>query len=156
MPNLFIRRAFTVTSLACLVCLSAVERADAVAWRWPIYCFFTAGSADITDRCKLTIAEAVESWHREQEGRQPASDAGSELAPPRIDRVEVLGYASDQTDAAKNDSLSATRARAVAAEVLRLGIPKDLVTWMALADQHLMLPAEPADPQNQRVQIILY
>jgi outer membrane protein OmpA-like peptidoglycan-associated protein len=156
MAKSFTRRAFTGIALICVLSLSAGNDARAAAWRWPIYCFFAPGSAELSDRCKLIIKATVGSWHAEQEGRQPASDAGPDLAPPYTAHVEVLGYASDGGDEDKNAVLSAARARVVAAELLRLGIPKDLLTWMALADQHLLVPDPPNSPQNLRAQVILY
>ena len=55
--------------------------ATAVAWRWPYYCFFDQGSANLTERCHRILQEAVDSGHREREGREHKSDVGDLKIP---------------------------------------------------------------------------
>jgi hypothetical protein len=138
--------------------------ATAVAWRWPIYCFFNKGKADLTDRCRQVIRESVDSWHREQEGRQYKSDAidpKDPYAPPYKARLRVLGYAPDAASPVLADRLSVRRAAGVAAELEQLGIPNDLITVIGLGNKIRFPPrdgsaGDPMDPQSRLVQIVFY
>lgn len=141
------------------IMMSAPPSVLAVAWRWPIYCFFGQGSEDLTDRCHQVIKEAVASWHREQEGRQYKSDSidpKDPYAPPYRPRLTVLGYAPDATSPDIADRLSVRRAAAVARELEQLGIPEDMVTIIGLGDKWPLIPDSPADPQNRMVSIRFY
>ncbi len=80
------------------VLAAAPRTAFAVAWRWPIYCFFASGGVDLTDRCHMILRATVDSWHREQEGRQYKSDVinpTDPYAPPYTAQLRILGYAPD-------------------------------------------------------------
>ncbi len=136
----------------------APKAANAVAWRFPYYCFFDEGSAKLTDRCHEILQEAVASWHREREGRQYKSDAidpGDPYAPPYTAHFRVLGYAPDAANATAADRLSVRRASSVAAELEQLGIPGDLITVIGLGNKELLAPNTPKDPQNRLVDIEL-
>lgn len=146
-------------SVIGVVLAGAPSVANAVAWRWPILCFFDRGSADVTDRCHQIVRASVASWHREQEGRQYKSDLidpNDPYAPPYTARLRVMGYAPDAASSADADRLSVRRAAAVAAELQRLGIPRDLITVVGFGDEQPLAPNAPADPGNRLVQIQFY
>jgi len=134
----------------------APKVATAVAWRWPYYCFFDRGSADLSDLCRQIIGEAVASWHREQEGRQEKSDAidpNDPYAPPYTANLRVLGFAPDADNPTAAEQLSVRRASSVATELERLGIPGDLITVVGLGNKESLVPNAPTDPQNRLVNI---
>ena len=102
--------------------------------------FFDWDRADLTDRARQIIAEAAQ--------------ASTHVQPTQI---EVSGYADRTGTAQYNLALSRRRADNVAAELVRLGVPKNVIAIQAFGDTHLLVPTGPGvrEPQNRRVEIIL-
>ena len=156
--KVLIRAALALAIIGSSV-VSITRRAEAVAWRWPHRCFFDPDSADLTLPCQQIIGEAVASWHREQKGHQLKSDlidAKDPYAPPYTARLQVRGYAPDASTPRAADQLSIRRAAAVATELMRLGIPENLVTPIGFGNERALVPDLPLDPGNRLVWIIFY
>ncbi len=102
--------------------------------------FFDWDRADLTARARQIIAEA-------------ANNANA----AKVTRIEVDGHADRSGTPAYNQKLSLRRADNVAAELVRLGIPKSEIDVMAFGDTHPLVPtaAGVREPQNRRVEIIL-
>lgn len=102
--------------------------------------FFDWDKADLTARAKSIIAEA--------------SDASKKVATTTVD---VSGHADKSGTAAYNKALSLRRAQAVAAEMVRLGVPEKEIVITAFGDTKPLVPtaAGVREPQNRRVEIVL-
>jgi OOP family OmpA-OmpF porin len=103
--------------------------------------FFDWDRADLTDRARQIIAEAAEN--------------STKLAETRID---VNGYTDTSGTPAYNLRLSLRRAQAVAAELVRDSVPRNIISIQGLGETHLLVPTGPGirEPQNRRVEIILH
>ena len=102
--------------------------------------FFDWDRADLTDRARQIIREAAENSTRVQ-----------------YTRIEVNGYTDTSGTAAYNQRLSVRRAQAVAAELVRNGVPRHAITIQGFGETHLLVPTGPGvrEPQNRRVEIII-
>jgi outer membrane protein OmpA-like peptidoglycan-associated protein len=102
--------------------------------------FFDWDRADLTDRARQIIAEAANN----------ARTVGST-------RIEVQGHADRTGSAAYNQRLSVRRAEAVAAELVRRGIPRDQMSIQGFGFDRPLVPTAMGvrEPQNRRVEIIL-
>jgi len=102
--------------------------------------FFDWDKSDLSARAHQIIAEAVQN--------------ASKVA---VTRIEVSGYADLSGTHPYNLKLSQRRADAVAAELVRLGVPKAEIAVMAYGDSHPLVPTAPGvrEPQNRRVEIVL-
>jgi outer membrane protein OmpA-like peptidoglycan-associated protein len=102
--------------------------------------FFDWDKADLTARAQQIIAEAAK--------------ASTKVKATRID---VAGHADKSGTAAYNQTLSLTRANNVAAELVRLGVPKSEIAITAFGDTKPLVPtaAGVREPQNRRVEIVL-
>jgi OOP family OmpA-OmpF porin len=102
--------------------------------------FFDWDRADLGDRSRQIIAEAA--------------TASTKVANTRI---EVAGHADKSGTAAYNQGLSLRRANNVAAELVRLGVPRTAISISAFGDTKPLVPtaAGVREPQNRRVEIIL-
>ena len=102
--------------------------------------FFDWDKADLSARAKQVIAEAAQNSTRVQ-----------------VTQIEVNGYADTTGTAQYNLGLSRRRADNVAAELVRDGVPKNVIAIKAFGDTHLLVPTGPGvrEPQNRRVEIIL-
>jgi OOP family OmpA-OmpF porin len=89
--------------------------------------------------------------------RQIISDAATNATAVKVTTIEVSGYADRSGTPAYNQKLSLRRADNVAAELVRLGIPKAEISIMAFGDTHPLVPtaAGVREPQNRRVEIVL-
>jgi OOP family OmpA-OmpF porin len=102
--------------------------------------FFDWDRADLTDRARQIIAEAAQ--------------ATTKVA---VTRIEVSGH-TDTTGTAKyNQGLSVRRAQNVAAELVRLGVPKAAITTQGFGFSKPLVATGPnvREPQNRRVEIVL-
>lgn len=102
--------------------------------------FFDWDRADLTDRAKQIIAEAAQ--------------ATTKVA---VTKIMVSGN-TDTTGTAKyNQALSVRRAQNVAAELVRLGVPRAAITAQGFGFTKLLVPTGPGvrEPQNRRVEIVL-
>jgi len=102
--------------------------------------FFDWDKYNLSDRAKAIIADAAAASTKTQ-----------------TTRIEVDGHTDTTGTAAYNLGLSRRRADAVAAELIKDGVPKAAITIQAFGDTHLLVPTGPQvrEPQNRRVEIIL-
>ncbi len=102
--------------------------------------FFDWDRADLTARAKQIIAEAAQNVSRVQ-----------------VTRIEVNGYTDLSGTAAYNQKLSVRRAEAVAAELVRDGVPRSEITARGFGESNPLVPTAQGvrEPQNRRVEIIL-
>ena len=102
--------------------------------------FFDWDRAELGDRSRQIIAEAAA--------------ASTKVASTRI---EVAGHADRSGTASYNQNLSRRRADAVAAELVRQGVPKGAISITSFGDTKPLVPTEPGvrEPQNRRVEIVL-
>ena len=102
--------------------------------------FFDWDRADLTDRARQIIAEAAQATTKVQ-----------------VTRIEVSGH-TDTTGTAKyNQGLSVRRAQNVAAELVRLGVPRAAITTQGFGFSKPLVATGPGvrEPQNRRVEIVL-
>jgi outer membrane protein OmpA-like peptidoglycan-associated protein len=102
--------------------------------------FFDWDRADLTDRARQIVAEAAAASTRVQ-----------------TTRIEVQGNADRSGTPAYNQGLSLRRARAVAAELVRRGVPQSEIAVQGFGDTRPLVPTQAGvrEPQNRRVEIIL-
>ncbi len=102
--------------------------------------FFDWDKASLTDRARQIIAEAAQNSTRVQ-----------------VTQIQVAGHADRTGPEAYNMALSRRRADNVAAELVRLGVPKNVITIQAFGDTKPLVPtaAGVREPQNRRVEIVL-
>jgi len=102
--------------------------------------FFDWDKATLTDRARAIVKEAADNSTRVQ-----------------YTRLEVNGYTDTSGTPTYNKGLSLRRARTVAAELVRDGVPQDAISVQGLGDTNLLVPtgAGVREPQNRRVEIII-
>ncbi len=102
--------------------------------------FFDWDRADLTERARQIISEAAQNVARVQ-----------------VTRIEVNGYTDLSGTAAYNQRLSVRRADAVAAELVRDGVPRNEIVAQGFGESHPLVPTAQGvrEPQNRRVEIIL-
>jgi len=102
--------------------------------------FFDWDRAELTDRARQIVAEAAAASTRVQ-----------------TTRIEVQGNADRSGTPAYNQGLSLRRARAVAAELIRRGVPQAEIAVQGFGDTRPLVPTQAGarEPQNRRVEIIL-
>ncbi len=102
--------------------------------------FFDWDRADLTSRAKQIVSEAAQNSSRVQ-----------------YTKIEVDGHADRSGSPAYNQKLSLRRADAVAAELVRDGVPQNAIDVQAFGDTHPLVPtaAGVREPQNRRVEIII-
>jgi OOP family OmpA-OmpF porin len=101
--------------------------------------FFDWSKADLTDRARQIIGEAAS-----------ARGAG-------VTRIEVNGFTDRSGPADYNMRLSMRRAEAVAAELVRRGVPRNQIVTRGFGEENNLVPTADGvrEPQNRRVEIIL-
>lgn len=102
--------------------------------------FFDWNRADLTARARQIIGEAAQARTQQQ-----------------VTRIEVNGYTDTSGSAQYNMGLSVRRANAVAAELVRLGVPRQEIVARGFGETNLLVatPDNTREPQNRRVEIIL-
>ena len=102
--------------------------------------FFDWDKAVLTDRARQIVSEAAVNSTKVQ-----------------YTRIEVNGYTDTSGTPKYNLGLSIRRAKAVAAELVKDGVPKDAISIQGFGDTHLLVPTGPGvrEPQNRRVEIII-
>ena len=102
--------------------------------------FFDWDRADLTTRAKEIIAEAANASRTVQ-----------------TTRIEVQGHADRSGSDAYNLRLSRRRADNVAAELVRRGVARNIITIQAFGESRPLVPTADGvrEPQNRRVEIIL-
>ncbi|MGD0433255.1 MAG: OmpA family protein [Acetobacteraceae bacterium] len=73
-------------------------------------------------------------------------------------RIDVDGNTDTSGTPAYNQGLSERRARTVAAELVRDGVPQNVISMHAYGDTKLLVPTGPGvrEPQNRRVEIVFH
>jgi len=102
--------------------------------------FFDWDKATLTDRARQIIREAAEnSTH------------------VRYTQIVVNGYTDTSGTPRYNMGLSIRRAQSVAAELVRDGVPRNVISIHGFGETHLLVPTGPGvrEPQNRRVEIII-
>jgi outer membrane protein OmpA-like peptidoglycan-associated protein len=102
--------------------------------------FFDWDRYNLTDRARQIIREAAENSTRVQ-----------------YTRIQVNGFADTSGTPKYNMGLSIRRANAVAAELVKDGVPRNAIGIQGFGDTHLLVPTGPGvrEPQNRRVEIII-
>jgi outer membrane protein OmpA-like peptidoglycan-associated protein len=102
--------------------------------------FFDWNRADLTQRARQIIAEAAQARTRQA-----------------VTRIEVTGHTDTSGSATYNQGLSVRRANAVAAELVRLGVPSSEIVARGVGQTQLLVqtPDGVREPQNRRVEIVL-
>ena len=117
----------------------AVAAAAPVAAARTYLVFFDWNKADLTDRARQIIGEAA-----------GARGTG-------VTRIEVNGYTDRSGSDQYNQGLSTRRANAVAAELVRRGVPRNEIATRGFGEANPLVPTADGvrEPQNRRVEIIL-
>jgi OmpA-OmpF porin, OOP family len=102
--------------------------------------FFDWDKAELTERAKAIVKEAADNSTRVQ-----------------VTRIEVNGYTDTSGTPTYNQGLSVRRAKAVAGELVRDGVPQNAISVQGFGDTHLLVSTGPGvrEPQNRRVEIIM-
>jgi outer membrane protein OmpA-like peptidoglycan-associated protein len=102
--------------------------------------FFDWDKATLTDRARQIIGEAARNSTSVQ-----------------YTRIEVNGYTDTSGTPRYNQGLSVRRAQAVAAELVKDGVPRQAIAIQGFGETHLLVPTGPnvREPQNRRVEIII-
>ncbi len=102
--------------------------------------FFDWNRADLTTRARQIISEAAQARTSQQ-----------------VTRIEVTGHTDTSGSPQYNQGLSVRRANAVAAELVRLGVPRNEITARGVGESQLLVstPDNTREPQNRRVEIVL-
>ena len=102
--------------------------------------FFDWDKATLTVRAQQIIKEAADNSTRVQ-----------------YTRIEVNGYTDTSGTPQYNQGLSVRRAQAVAAELVRDGVPSAAIAIQGFGETHLLVPTGSGvrEPQNRRVEIII-
>ncbi|MBR0684279.1 OmpA family protein [Roseomonas eburnea] len=102
--------------------------------------FFDWNRADLTQRARQIIGEAAQARTRQA-----------------VTRIEVNGHTDTSGSAQYNQGLSVRRANAVAAELVRLGVPRNEIVARGFGQTQLLVPTPDnvREPQNRRVEIVL-
>jgi OOP family OmpA-OmpF porin len=89
--------------------------------------------------------------------RQIVSEAAANSTKVQYTRLEVNGYTDTSGTPQYNQGLSVRRAQAVAAELVKDGVPKSAISIQGFGETHLLVPtgAGVREPQNRRVEIII-
>lgn len=102
--------------------------------------FFDWNSIALTSRARAIVAEAASASRHVE-----------------LTRIRVNGYTDASGGTAYNQVLSARRAQAVAAQLVRDGVARGSIVIRAFGETHPLVPTAPGvrEPQNRRVEIIL-
>ena len=102
--------------------------------------FFDWDKATLTSRAQQIVKEAADNATKVQ-----------------YTRIEVNGYTDTSGTPQYNQGLSIRRAQAVAAELVKDGVPKAAIAIQGFGETHLLVSTGPGvrEPQNRRVEIII-
>jgi outer membrane protein OmpA-like peptidoglycan-associated protein len=102
--------------------------------------FFDWDKADLTARAKQIIGDAADNSRKVS-----------------YTKLEVNGYTDTSGTPTYNQGLSVRRAQAVAAELVKDGVPRNAIVITGYGDTKLLVPtaAGVREPQNRRVEIVI-
>jgi outer membrane protein OmpA-like peptidoglycan-associated protein len=85
-------------------------------------------------------------------------DAAAYSTHSQYTRIDVNGNTDTSGSPVYNQGLSERRARVVASELVRDGVPQNAISMHAYGDTHLLVPTGPGvrEPQNRRVEIVYH
>jgi outer membrane protein OmpA-like peptidoglycan-associated protein len=85
-------------------------------------------------------------------------DAAAYSTHAQYTRIDVNGNTDTSGTPSYNQGLSERRARVVAGELVRDGVPANTISMHAYGDTHLLVPTGPGvrEPQNRRVEIVYH
>ena len=85
-------------------------------------------------------------------------DAAAYSTRSQYTRIDVNGNTDTSGTPSYNQGLSERRARVVAGELVRDGVPASAISMHAYGDTHLLVPTGPGvrEPQNRRVEIVYH
>ncbi len=131
-----VRYAFNAAPPPVVAVVPPVARVEARTY----LVFFDWDRADLTDRARQIIAEAAQASTRTQ-----------------TTRIEVTGHTDTSGTARYNQGLSQRRANNVAAELVRLGVPRNAISTQGVGFSRPLVATGPGvrEPQNRRVEIVL-
>ena len=135
-----VRYAFNTPAPAAAPMAPSPIAAPAPAAARSYLVFFDWDKASLTERAKAIVKEAADNSTRVQ-----------------VTRIEVNGYTDTSGKSSYNQGLSVRRAQAVAAELVRDGVPKDAIDIQGFGDTNQLVSTGPSvrEPQNRRVEIII-
>ena len=89
--------------------------------------------------------------------RQIIREAADKSTQVQYTRIEANGYTDTSGTPQYNMGLSVRRANAVKAELIKDGVPENVITTQAFGETHLLVPTGPnvREPKNRRVEIII-
>jgi opacity protein-like surface antigen len=89
--------------------------------------------------------------------QQIIKDAADNATKVQYTRIEVNGYTDTSGTPQYNQGLSIRRGQAVAAELVKDGVPKAAIAIQGFGETHLLVSTGPGvrEPQNRRVEIII-
>ena len=118
----------------------AVAAAPAPAPSRSYLVFFDWDKSNLTDRARQIIRDAADNSRKVQ-----------------YTKLEVNGYTDTSGTPKYNQGLSVRRAQAVAAELVKDGVPRNAISITGFGDTKLLVPTGPGvrEPQNRRVEIII-
>jgi outer membrane protein OmpA-like peptidoglycan-associated protein len=92
-----------------------------------------------------------------ERARQIVSEAAANSTKVQYTRLEVNGYTDTSGTPKYNQGLSVRRAQAVAAELVKDGVPKSAISIQGFGETHLLVQTGPnvREPQNRRVEIVI-
>ena len=102
--------------------------------------FFAFDRAELTDEDRQTVAQAAEDYRRTGTAQ-----------------ITATGHTDTSGSAEYNLGLSQRRAEAVAAELIRLGVPAADIVTMGQGEEDLLVPTADGvrEPRNRRVEILV-
>lgn len=150
-----LRRAGRAVAGAIVVGLAFLPVSQAAAVSRHYLCFFAQDDATATDRCRGVLAEFAAAWKRLAEGTEIPFYGDRTPLPPHRYRVEVQGHADASHSPLMAHQIALRRALAVADEIVRLGVPTELVTVIGFGNSHPLISADGAEPQNRRVELVM-
>ena len=135
-----VRYAFGVTPPPMPAPAPTAAAAPAPAPARSYLVFFDWDKATLTARAQQIIKEAA--------------DNSTKVS---YTRIEVNGYTDTSGTPQYNQGLSMRRAQAVAAELVKDGVPQGAIAIQGFGETHLLVPTGPGvrEPQNRRVEIII-
>jgi outer membrane protein OmpA-like peptidoglycan-associated protein len=92
-----------------------------------------------------------------ERAKQIVSEAAANSTKVQYTKIEVNGYTDTSGTPKYNQGLSVRRAQAVAAELVKDGVPGTAITIQGFGETHLLVATGPGvrEPQNRRVEIII-
>lgn len=146
-------RAARLAALTLVAVTAAAPPAVALSLATTYLCFFATGSAELSLRCRDSVLQFADMWHRMRRGEVRGWPDEPRM-PAYTMRVEVQGHADEAEATVGEASLGKVRAEAVAAFLRLNGLPADVMEVTAFgADRPLVVTSE-AEPQNRSVELI--